>query len=148
MVKITARLIMMMTRTSTTTVAAATSCASIWKKTVTVLIIALCCVIAVGQASTNRDILVINEAGVAAEVHWIDSSSRNTVLLSDNGGIRDGGQIPLNSFVGHEFEVREMPSPQTGECDNEDKVCRTAHFIVSDSEDQGKHQERDRERQT
>jgi hypothetical protein len=125
--------------------ATASSGASLWKKTVTVLLVSLCCVIAVGQASNSRNLLLINEAGVSAEVHWIDSKSRNSVLLSDEGGIRDGGQMPLNSFVGHEFEIREMPSPQSGQCDNEDKVCRTVHFIVTDSEDQGK---RERERQT
>jgi hypothetical protein len=129
-----------MMRTTTAAAAAAASCPSLWKKTVTVLIISLCFVIAVGQgsaASSHRDVVLINEAGVATEVHWIDSSSRNAVLLSDPGGIRNGGQMPLNSYVGHEFEIREMPSPQTGNCDNEDNVCRTAHFIVSDSNDQG-----------
>ena len=48
-----------------------------------------------------------------------------------------GGTFPLNSFVEHEFEVRELPSSKTGVCKSEDKVCRITTMIVSEGDEQG-----------
>lgn len=50
--------------------------------------------------------------------------------------IMNGADFALNSFVGHEFELREMPSPSTGMCKSEDQVCRNGFFVVSQNEDQ------------
>jgi len=47
-----------------------------------------------------------------------------------------GATFPLNTFVGHEFEMRELPSEKTGACKSEDQVCRQASFVVSENDDQ------------
>ena len=49
-----------------------------------------------------------------------------------------GANDALNSHVGHEFEVRELPSVKTGVCRSEDQTCRTANFVVSGNNDQRK----------
>ena len=38
--------------------------------------------------------------------------------------------MPFDSYVGHEFEIREMPAAESGECDNENNVCNSATFTV------------------
>lgn len=45
-----------------------------------------------------------------------------------------GGSSGINSYVGHEFEVHEIPSKTRG-CRN--KECRKTGFVVSGDEDQG-----------
>ena len=62
--------------------------------------------------------------------------TRATVLMS-NPNIPKGGDFTLNSFVGHEFEVRELPSVKTGLCDlSDDQTCLNAYFVVSGNDDQ------------
>ncbi|VEU36895.1 unnamed protein product [Pseudo-nitzschia multistriata] len=50
--------------------------------------------------------------------------------------IMNGADFSLNSFVSHEFELREKPSPSTGVCKSEDKTCSSAFFAVSENADQ------------
>jgi hypothetical protein len=57
------------------------------------------------------------------------------------GGIMYGASSGINSYVGHEFEVREIPSKSRG-CPKK-TGCRKTKFVVSGDEDQG---ERPRER--
>lgn len=45
----------------------------------------------------------------------------------------DGADFPLDSYVGHEFEVRELPG-KTGEC--KEQTCRHSYFKVSENDDQ------------
>lgn len=49
--------------------------------------------------------------------------------------VMHGASFPLNSFVGHEFEVRETPAI-TGLCKSADQVCRTLSFVVSPGDEQ------------
>jgi len=53
--------------------------------------------------------------------------------------IINGADFALDSFIGHEFEVRELPSKRTGLCKSEDQVCRNGFFAVSENQDQGEH---------
>lgn len=50
--------------------------------------------------------------------------------------VMNGANFPLNSFIGHEFEVRELPSASTGLCKSEGQVCRTTLFTVSPGDEQ------------
>ena len=52
--------------------------------------------------------------------------------------IANGGDFGLNSYIGHEFEVRELPSTRTGNCESEDQTCRNGFFVVSENDDQRK----------
>jgi hypothetical protein len=86
--------------------------------------------------STDRPIRLFNDAGVKVEVYWINPTTRAASLMS-TPSIYDGAQMPLNSFVGHEFELREVPAADTGACANEDKVCHSVNFLVSENDNQG-----------
>jgi hypothetical protein len=46
----------------------------------------------------------------------------------------DGADFPLDSYVGHEFEIRELPGSKTGAC--KEQVCRHSYFKVSENDDQ------------
>jgi len=50
--------------------------------------------------------------------------------------VMNGATFNLNSFAGHEFEVRELPSVATGVCKSEDQTCHSAFFAVSENDDQ------------
>lgn len=52
--------------------------------------------------------------------------------MSSAEGVYDGGTMPLNSFVGHEFEIREVANAKTGSCTSPDKVCHMGSFKVSE----------------
>ena len=54
-----------------------------------------------------------------------------------NPDIMSGADFNLNSFIGHEFELREKPSTKTGKCKSEDQTCRNHFVTVSPNEDQG-----------
>jgi len=50
--------------------------------------------------------------------------------------IMSGADFNLNSYVGHEFELREKPSAKTGLCKSEDQTCRNSFVKVSPNFDQ------------
>ena len=84
------------------------------------------------KRGVERHIKIINESGSKVEVYWVHPSSRETVLMSDPHVV-NGAEFPLDSFVGHEFEVRELPA-SNGEC--REQVCRQAYFKVSENDEQ------------
>lgn len=49
----------------------------------------------------------------------------------------DGATFPLNTYVGHTFQLREVPNEHTGVCESEDQTCRVATFTVTENDDQG-----------
>lgn len=44
--------------------------------------------------------------------------------------------MPLNSFVGHSFQIRELPGKKSGVCEGEGQVCRIGTFTVNKNNDQ------------
>jgi hypothetical protein len=109
-------------------------------------------------SNEGRDIRIFNYAGVKIELYWIDPNTREDHLMTLPGvGLYHGAQMPLQSFVGHEFEVREVPSMKTGRCEggqmtnkssmnensdnNENTIndqCRIGSFTVTVYDNQGK----------
>ena len=87
-------------------------------------------------SNQDRSIRLLNESGLKVEVHWINPTTQETVLMS-TPVVYDGATFPLNSFVGHSFQVREVPSDKTGVCSSEDQTCHAATFTVSENDDQG-----------
>lgn len=85
--------------------------------------------------STSRGIKIVNRSGVVVEVYWVNPDSKATILMSAPN-IAIGGDFSLNSYIGHEFEIREVPSVRTGECSSEDKTCKNGYFKVSKNDDQ------------
>lgn len=85
--------------------------------------------------NTSRGIKIVNYSGSKVELYWVHPDTREGSLMSDPN-IVNGADFALNSFIGHEFEVRELPSSRTGMCKSEDQTCRNGFFAVSENEDQ------------
>lgn len=98
----------------------------------------LAMVTAVGSAARppDRSIQMHNDSGSRIEVYWVHPSSGERRLMSTNP-VRFGATFPLQTFVGHEFEMRELPSEKTGDCKSADQTCRQASFVISENDDQG-----------
>ena len=58
------------------------------------------------------------------------------MVLQSTPDILAGATFALNSYVGHSFQIRELPGKHTGVCQGEDKVCRIASFTVNKNSDQ------------
>jgi len=85
--------------------------------------------------TTTRGFKIMNYSGFTIELYWVHPDTREGSLMS-NPNIMNGGDFALNSFIGHEFEVRELPSTRTGLCESKDQTCRNDFFVVSENDDQ------------
>lgn len=87
--------------------------------------------------TTARDIKIINQSGSKLELYWIHPDTREGSLMS-SPYILNGADFALNSFVGHEFEIRELPSAKSGGVctSSADQTCRTDLFAVSENDEQ------------
>jgi hypothetical protein len=83
-----------------------------------------------------RSINIMNESGRRVEIHWINPDDGSMVLQS-TPDVLNGASLTLNSYMGHNFEVRELPAKKTMECAGEDKQCRIDRFTVKSTQDQG-----------
>lgn len=92
--------------------------------------------------NTARNIKILNESGSRVEIHWIHPETREASLMS-SPNVMNGASFPLNSYVGHEFEVRELPSVKSGVCggteDGGDQTCKSKFFEVSENDDQSEY---------
>ena len=86
-------------------------------------------------SGVERNIKIVNESGGRIEVYWIHPQTREGSLMS-TPDVQNGATFPLNSFVGHEFEIREKPSKTTGVCKSADQTCKQGFFAVSENDDQ------------
>ena len=59
--------------------------------------------------ATERPIKILNESGSRVEIYWIHPQTRELTLMSAPN-VLNGATFNLNSFIGHEFEIRELPS--------------------------------------
>ena len=86
-----------------------------------------------------RSIRVLNQSGVKLDLFWIHPETRELAESHSGGdGIMYGSESGINSYVGHEFEVQELPS-KAGmllgrRCAQ--ATCRTVNFTVNANEDQ------------
>eukprot|EP00584_Thalassiosira_punctigera_P007889 CAMPEP_0172535056 /NCGR_PEP_ID=MMETSP1067-20121228/7220_1 /TAXON_ID=265564 ORGANISM="Thalassiosira punctigera, Strain Tpunct2005C2" /NCGR_SAMPLE_ID=MMETSP1067 /ASSEMBLY_ACC=CAM_ASM_000444 /LENGTH=477 /DNA_ID=CAMNT_0013319949 /DNA_START=14 /DNA_END=1447 /DNA_ORIENTATION=+ len=89
----------------------------------------------VHAVDSARSIQIMNESSRRVEVHWIHPDTGELVLQS-TPDILHGASFALNSFVGHAFEVRELPTKKTGVCGGEEEACRVDYFTVNKNQDQ------------
>lgn len=85
----------------------------------------------------QRNILFVNKSGRRVDVLWINRATDPVTYRtnSENGeGYPYGASQGINSYLSHEFQVREMPSKKSGKCLSDE--CRTAYFQVNDQEGQ------------
>ena len=87
------------------------------------------------SADPGRSFSIINESGRRIEVHWIHPET-NEMVLQSTPDILAGASFALNSFVGHSFQIRELPGKKTGVCEGEGQVCRIGTFTVNENRDQ------------
>jgi hypothetical protein len=85
---------------------------------------------------SSRNIVVQNRAGCKIDFFWIHPQTKELAGSNTDGGLVNGGDSSINSYVTHSFEVQELPSKKTGTCKEEE--CRKAYFTVSANEDQSK----------
>jgi len=85
--------------------------------------------------TTARDIRIVNNNKSRVEVYWVHPDTREGFLMS-SPNIMSGADFSLNSFIGHEFELREKPSTRTGKCESEDQTCRNDFFKISENNNQ------------
>ena len=87
------------------------------------------------QHPTARSINILNESGRRVDIHWVNPDNGEMVLQT-NPDILAGASQSLSSYVGHTFEVRELPAKKSGVCAGDGEVCRVDHFTVSSNNDQ------------
>lgn len=101
-----------------------------------VLCLAFCATVKAKQQA--RGIQISNSSNRRLEVYWIHPDTKELVLQT-NPLIYHGATFSLNSFVGHAFEVRELPASKTGVCgdvDSSNTECRRGYFTVNANNDQ------------
>lgn len=84
---------------------------------------------------TDRSARVLNESEVKIDVFWIHATTRAVESSQTEGkGIFFGSDTGISSYIGHSFEIQELPNEKTKKCVR--KTCRKAYFTVSSNEDQ------------
>ncbi|CAB9520221.1 prolyl 4-hydroxylase [Seminavis robusta] len=84
---------------------------------------------------TGRDIHIVNQSDVKVDIFWVNPQTKELVKSIDTGILKGTDSI-INSYMGHEFEIQELPLKTTGKCLGENEECRKAHFVVTSNEDQ------------
>lgn len=99
--------------------------------------VAVLCLLVGANGSVDRSVRIRNDSGVRVEVHWVHPITQQTSLMSAPH-VSDGATFPLDTYVGHSFQLREVPHEVTGESESNDQTCRVATFNVTEDEDQGR----------
>jgi hypothetical protein len=58
------------------------------------------------------------------------------MVLQSTPDILAGASFALNSYVGHTFQIRELPGKKSGVCEGQDQTCRIGTFTVNSNNDQ------------
>jgi hypothetical protein len=87
--------------------------------------------------ATQRPIKILNESGSKVEIYWVHPQTGALSLMS-TPNVLNGASFNLNSFVGHAFDVRELPSGKMGICKGQEQTCRTNHLAVTENSEQSK----------
>jgi hypothetical protein len=79
----------------------------------------------------------MNQAGFTIDFYWIHPTTKELAASNTDGdGVMYGSESSISSYVGHEFEVQELPNNKTKLCRGKDKVCKKGYFMVNNNEDQ------------
>ncbi|CAB9521947.1 Prolyl 4-hydroxylase subunit alpha-2 [Seminavis robusta] len=99
------------------------------------LITAICWLILLPVHSADDDqvmVTIVNESTVSLNVFFVDSTTRETFFLRE---LPHGGKLSLQSYPGHEFELRE-DADDPGVCSRSpDQTCRRTFFFAGEEED-------------
>jgi len=89
----------------------------------------------VGASPGSRSIQIMNESTRRVEVYWINPDTKE-MLLQSTPDILHGASFALNSFISHNFQVREVPAKKTGVCSGHDDICHVDYFTVNSDQEQ------------
>ena len=95
------------------------------------------------EVETQRNLEIINQSGRRVDVFWVNANNpkkEEFVTQTEKGdGVAYGAGASINSYVGHTFEVRELPGKNSGRCLEE--TCWKGRFTVNAEYEQGKQRE-------
>lgn len=86
----------------------------------------------------SRGIVVKNQSKSRIDYFWINPDTGKLAASTTDGGVVHGADSSVQSYIGHTFEVHELPKKKTGKC--VESVCRKTQFTVSSNEDQSTNQ--------
>ena len=84
------------------------------------------------KRSNERGISIRNASKTRVEIRWVNQDNGETHLMS-TPDVAPGADFTLNSFVGHQFLIQELPG-KNGRC--KAKPCRKLDLIVSENDEQ------------
>jgi hypothetical protein len=89
--------------------------------------------------SEGRKFRVMNDSSSRMEVSWVHPQTNEKIKMTDEAVV-PGAEFAMDSFVGHEFELLEIPSVKTGVCSKApNQECRKALVKVSTNDNQVAH---------
>jgi 2OG-Fe(II) oxygenase superfamily len=88
---------------------------------------------------SGRKFRLTNDSVSRMNVAWVHPTTKEAVSMTEEP-IVPGADFVLDSFVGHEFEISEVPGGKTGVCNRApDKKCRVTYTTVSANDNQVVH---------
>jgi len=85
---------------------------------------------------TERSIQIVNECNHRLELFWVRVGTGELVKQIDGNALVGGATSSLNSFVGHTFQVNELPGLKSGQCKSAYQQCKIATFTVNKNQNQ------------
>jgi hypothetical protein len=86
------------------------------------------------QVAVKVAVSINNDSGVKLFLNWVNPSTGETVPFAN---IEKYQRYGAQSYIGHEFEVREMPSEDSGVCESsEDQTCKINRFKITEKDEQ------------
>jgi hypothetical protein len=89
-------------------------------------------ILSLAEAGTKLDLQ--NKSSKIATINWVNPDTRATVFFSS---LIAGQSVTVNTYMGHEFQLVEMPDEETNVC--EEATCKTTNFVVSKQDFQCKY---------
>jgi len=81
------------------------------------------------QVDTRLRIKIMNDAGHSIDVFWINPNTGESIPAMNS--LPNGESRIINTFIGHNFEMRELPSENSELCNEGD--CKIGYLTVRES---------------
>eukprot|EP00550_Attheya_septentrionalis_P012299 CAMPEP_0198302732 /NCGR_PEP_ID=MMETSP1449-20131203/56265_1 /TAXON_ID=420275 /ORGANISM="Attheya septentrionalis, Strain CCMP2084" /LENGTH=467 /DNA_ID=CAMNT_0044005177 /DNA_START=311 /DNA_END=1714 /DNA_ORIENTATION=- len=86
--------------------------------------------VAAEAGKLNRSLILENQSGNDMEIFWINHSTDEAHLIVSVLSAKK--KAPIETFVGHTFEIRAIPDAETGTCTSQDNTCAVRRFTVGE----------------
>jgi hypothetical protein len=99
-------------------------------------LVMLCTSMAIVEGAAPTVVKLRNESGLKVQISWVFPLDRKTVTLAE---LKLGQAYTINTFEGHEFEIREIPFENSGVCESSaDLTCKISYIQVTEPPEQRK----------